>query len=194
MALASGTYWLVHSSVDWFWPYPAITAPIMALLGSACAPAILSLAPRRRGRWRTWLIAALAVLAISAVPPFLSERYVNDAYSGWRDDLDRAYSDLDRARTLNALSDAPLLAEGAIARAAGDDARALEAIREAAAKRPEEWAAHFLLAELQRESDPVAARSEIRIALELNPLSDRVRGFARELGVDPAGETAEASG
>ena len=38
VALASGTYWLVHASVDWFWPYPAITAPVMALLGSACAP------------------------------------------------------------------------------------------------------------------------------------------------------------
>ena len=38
-ALASGTYWIVHTSVDWFWPYPAITAPVLALLGSAAAPA-----------------------------------------------------------------------------------------------------------------------------------------------------------
>ena len=37
------------------------------------------------------------MLALSAVPPFLSERYVNDAYAGWREDLARAYDDLDQA-------------------------------------------------------------------------------------------------
>ncbi len=39
-ALAAGAYWLTHASVDWFWPYPAVTAPALALLGAAAAPAI----------------------------------------------------------------------------------------------------------------------------------------------------------
>jgi hypothetical protein len=37
-ALAAGAYWLVHSSYDWFWNYPAMTAPAICLLGAACAP------------------------------------------------------------------------------------------------------------------------------------------------------------
>ena len=40
VALAAGAYWLAHSSVDWFWTYPALTAPVFALLGAACAPAM----------------------------------------------------------------------------------------------------------------------------------------------------------
>lgn len=39
-ALAAGAYWLVHSSYDWFWNYPAMTAPVLCLLGAAIAPAV----------------------------------------------------------------------------------------------------------------------------------------------------------
>ena len=35
----------MHASLDWFWPYPALTAPVFALLGSACAPAIRARRP-----------------------------------------------------------------------------------------------------------------------------------------------------
>ncbi len=186
IALASGGYWLVHASVDWFWAYPALTAPVIALAGSACAPAVRALHRRSTRPWRGWLIGGLAVLAMSAIPPWLSERYVNDAYATWRVDLTRAYDDLNNARRLNALSDTPLLAEGAIARAAGDRERALVALREAADQRPEEWAAHYLLAELQARSDRAVARNEIRVALELNPLDARIQALATRLGVDPA--------
>lgn len=185
VALAVGSYWLVHASVDWFWPYPALTAPVLALAGSACAPALR--APGRAGgRRRGLLIVALAALALSAIPPWLAERHVNNAYAGWRTDLEGAYEDLDRAQQLNRLSDAPLLAEGAIARSSDDPERALSAFREAAELRPEEWATHYLLAETLADDDPSAARDEIRLALELNPLSDRVQALAARLGVDPA--------
>jgi tetratricopeptide (TPR) repeat protein len=183
IALAAGTYWLVHASVDWFWPYPAVTAPVLALLGAACAPAAArAVGPAGRAA-RAGVVAVVAVLALTAIPPFLSERYVNDAYAGWRDDLDRAYADLDRAADLNRLSDAPLLAEGAIAREAGDRERAITAFRAAAEKRPEEWAAHYLLAELLARSDPQAARAEIRIALELNPQGVDALELAEDLGI-----------
>ena len=191
IALASGSYWLVHVSVDWFWPYPAITAPVIALIGSACAPAVLAPGRRSTRRWRGWLIAALAVFVISAIPPLLAERFVNNAYASWRTDPSRAYADLERARQLNPLSDLPLLAEGAIARAEGDRERALEAFAEAARIRPEEFATHYLLAELQQDSDRLVARNEIRVALELNPLSEPVLELAAELGVDPASLSIE---
>jgi tetratricopeptide (TPR) repeat protein len=183
--LGSGAYWLIHASVDWFWSYPAVTGAMLALLGSACAPALATSAERASRAWRWLAIAGAAVLALSAVPPFLAERYVNQAYAGWRDDLQQAYDDLDAAASLNRLTDAPLLAEGAIAREVGDRERALAAFRAAEAKRPEEWATHHLLAGLLARSDPPAAREQIRLALELNPLGARSRALAEQLGVEP---------
>ncbi len=185
IALASGTYWLVHSSVDWFWAYPAVTAPAIMLAGAASAPGLVVLEDGRKRGWRPWLLVGLSLLAVSAVPPFLSERYVNDAYENWRVEPDRAYADLDRASDLNRLSDAPLLAEAAIAMAGGDRARALAALGEATELRPEEYAGHYLLAELQAKQNPDLARDEILIALELNPLDEQVQTLARDLGLDP---------
>jgi tetratricopeptide (TPR) repeat protein len=189
IALTCGAYWLAHASIDWFWAYPAISAPVLALLGSACGAAMRTPDPARRGRVRPWIIAGAVVLALSVVPFFLSERYVNDAYAEWRSDLNRAYDDLDRAQTLNPLSDTPLLAEGAIADAAGDRERALAAFRQAAEDRPEEWAAHYLLAELLADERPELARSELERARELNPLSSEVQELGRELRAAPQAES-----
>lgn len=185
IALAAATYWLVHASIDWLWAYPALTAPTFALLGAAAAPGLPTVAhpPMRLGRGL--LLAGLAVLALSAIPPFLSKRYVNRAFDGWRSDLERAYQDLDRARSLNPLSDSPLLAEGAIARAAGDRGRALRAFREATAERPEEWAGHYVIAVLLIDTDRRTARAEAAVALELNPLDSGVRAVAQRLGLEP---------
>ena len=183
IALASGGYWFVHASVDWLWPYPAITAPVLALAGSACAPALRALHRQSTRSWRGWVFGGLAVLAVSAIPPWLSQRYVNDAYATWRTDLTRAYDDLANARRLDALSTTPLIAEGAIARAAGDPDRALVALRRAAEERPEEWVTHYLLAELQATTNRAVARNEIRVALELNPLDAQIQDLALRLGV-----------
>ena len=195
IALASATYWLVHTSVDWFWPYPAVTAPVIALLGAAVAPAVRTQARRAGLRWRRGVaIGAIALLALSAVPPFLAQRYVNDAYASWRTDLDRAYDDLDQARSLNKLTDLPDLAEGSIASAAGDRERALAAFRAAEQQRPEEWATHYLLANIERHTDRQAAIAQIQQALRLNPLDTDIAALAEKLGVDPAtGEVARAA-
>ena len=39
-ALAVGSYWFAHASVDWFWPYAAITLPAPFVIGAAAAPAL----------------------------------------------------------------------------------------------------------------------------------------------------------
>jgi hypothetical protein len=174
IALAAGSYWLAHASIDWLWAYPAITAPVIALLGSACAARVMTPKSAGFGAGRYSIAAAAVVLAISMVPPFLSERYVNSAYADWRVDLPQAYEDLDRARALNPFAHAPLLAEGAIADAAGDRGRAIAAFRDAAEERPEEWGAHFLLAELLARDQPQLARHELDAARELNPNSPEI--------------------
>jgi len=182
-AVAIGTYWLLHSSVDWFWVYPAITAPVLALLGSACAPTMLAAGARPPRRTRRWpMVAALVAFALTAIPPLLSQRYVDRAYETWREQPERAYEDLDRAATLNPLTDSPILAEGAIALAAGDEERALAAFREAVERRPQTWAAHHLIAKLLADTNRAAAAEAIRAAQELNPLSERVRALAEKVG------------
>ncbi len=181
-ALAAGTYWLAHSSLDWFWPYPAVTAPVFALLGSACAPAVRVDRPAPARSWSRLALAAAAIaLAVSTVPPFLSQRYTDDAYDSWQADPARAYRDLDRARSLNPLSVEPLLAEGAIARASGDRRRAIEAFREAVAKRPEEWVSYYLLAVLHQRDDPALARREVKAAHARDPHNAEVAALADEL-------------
>ena len=173
-ALTVGAYWLVHASLDWFWPYAGVTAPVFALLGSASAPT--PGAPDGRGPTAVRRLAAGAacLLAISVVPPYLAERYVDAAYADWRDDLEQAQTDLDRARDLNPLSIDPLLARGAILFAADEDEAALAAFAEASEERPEEWATHYFLSLLQIRTDPRAARDELALALELNPRSGQL--------------------
>jgi hypothetical protein len=180
-AVTAGTYWLLHTSVDWFWPYPGITAPVLALLGSACAPALRAGDGAPRGHGRRLLAVGAVVLAVSAVPPFLSARYVNNAYDEWTSDPSRAYGDLDRARSLNPLSVTPILAEGAIARADGDRRRAIRAFREAAEERPQEWAAHYLLARLYARRSPRLAREEIAIAHRQDPHNPDVDALRQTL-------------
>jgi hypothetical protein len=179
-ALAAGAYWLAHSSLDWFWPYPAVTAPVFALLGAACYAGAQEPAGEP-GPWRRIAPVAAVLLALSLVPPFLSERYVDAAYDGWRDDPQGASDDLDRARSLNSLSLEPLLAEGAIAREDGRAEDALAAFEEAADERPEEWAAHYFIALLTRQTDPERARAEFEMARDLNPYSKDIERLADTL-------------
>jgi hypothetical protein len=180
-SLTAATYWLFHSSLDWFWPYPALTAPVFALVGSACAPALSSGERRPPGRGRLLVAAGAVLLAVSTVPPFLSQRYVNDAYDVWRSDPGRAYADLDRARSLNPLSVDPILAEGAIARANGDRARAIHAFGDAIERRPQEWVSYYLLAVLHQRDDPRLARRELAAARARDPHNVEVRALAEKL-------------
>jgi hypothetical protein len=126
-------------------------------------------------------VAGALVLAISLVAPFLSERYVDSAFSSWRQDPAGSNEDLERARSLNRLSDQPLLAAGATARARGEDERAIAAFEEAAELRSEEWVAHYLLATLHLDSSPRKAAAELAIAAELNPLSRRVAALRERI-------------
>lgn len=188
-ALTATAYWLTHSSIDWFWTYAAVSAPVFMLLGAASAPSIC--APRqRRGSGRTVVVVAAAVLAVSLVPPYLSERYTNNAYRSWRSDLGQAFADLDRARSLNPLAEEPWLAEGVIARESGDAERELEAFRGAAEERPEEWAIHYFLALAYLDGEPNLARRELDVALELNPLSDRLKGLDERVSAAQARRAA----
>ena len=178
-ALAAGAYWLAHASIDWFWPYPAVTAGALALLGAASGPSLLTGAARPGGRRA--LIAGIGVFIALLVPPMLSELLVERSFDTFRTDPDQAYEDLDLARDLNPLSDQPALSEGAIALALDDRERSIAAFREAIREHPEEYAGHYFLAKLFARTDPDQARAELAAVEELNPLEPKIDAIRRQI-------------
>jgi Tetratricopeptide repeat/O-Antigen ligase len=180
-ALAAGADWLFHSSYDWFWYYPALTAVAIFLLGAAAGPGLSAGAGvPRPARIATATIAGAVLLL--AVPLYLSDRYTDRAYDEWRADRDAAYRDLDRAADLNPYIDRPLLAKGLIAGRTDDTGTALEAYREALDRQPDNYAGHYLLARLLSRLDrPVAAAAEMNAAHRLNPLDPTISGLREEM-------------
>ena len=139
-ALTAGGYWLVHASLDWFWTYAAVTAPVCALMGSACAPA--TLAPASRSGDRKWLMAALVLFALTLDASVPQPTASTSDDSTWRSDPVRAYSDLDKPAPLD-----PLTAEPCSPRARSRVSRAMNPPSPPSGgreKRPDEWASPLL--------------------------------------------------
>ena len=184
-ALTSGAYLLVHASYDWFWHYPAVTAPVIFLLGAAAAPG-LTAAAGGLGDWRRWVaVGAVAFALLLAVPLFLAERYADRAYDAYPADPAGAISDLDRAADLDPYDPQPLYAKGVIESKGGRTADAAATFREAIDREPVNYAGHYFLARELVKSDPGQARAEVSEAMRLNPFDLRSRALARRLGLKP---------
>jgi tetratricopeptide (TPR) repeat protein len=142
-------YWLVHGSVDWLWELPALATAAFALLGlSAALSANESNGTRENGRRprKALLIVPLALVAtVSYAGPWLSARYTDAASGVWRADPALASKQLDRARSLNPLSDTPDLVAGTIAGRRHDYPGMRAAYTRALARNPLGWYAHFEL-------------------------------------------------
>jgi len=173
-ALAAGAYWLAHASIDWFWPYPAVTAGALTLLGAASGPSLVAAAGAVRPGLRLARIAVVGVFIALLIPPMLSELLVERSFDNFRTDPEQAYEDLELARDLNPLSDKPALSEGAIALALDDRARSIDAFREAIRERPEEYAGHYFLAKIYARTDPDQARVELAAVEEMNPFEPQI--------------------
>jgi hypothetical protein len=181
--LAAAAYWLLHASVDWFWSYPAVTAPVMFGLGAAAAPVCLRADSNELARpWRFGLAGAAALIAVSMVPFFLSETYANRGIRTGTADPDVAYTDLRRAVDLNPLTSFPLIGEAIIAQKEGDRERALSALDEAESRNPDDWQPYYLEAQLLKTVDKSRARVALARARALNPLDEDVTGLSQELG------------
>lgn len=178
--IVSGAYWLVHSSYDWFWHYPAVTAPVIFLLGAGAAPALHSTA-RALGRARFAPIVLLVLLALGVVPFFLAERYTDRALGEWRTSPAAAYGDLDRAASLNPYDLEPLLIKGAIAAREGDPQLALSAFEGARARVPQSYAPYYFIASELQRSNPRLARRELAKAMVLDPREPQVIALQRRL-------------
>ncbi len=177
-------YWLLHGSVDWFWEFPALTAPALACLGLGAAlaagPPGASPSTRRGGARRVALVGGLAAFTILAAAsyalPWLAARDLEQAARSWSTDRTVAYSRLERARKLNFLSDKPDVLAGAIARQLGEPDRARAAFLRALQRNPSNWYAHVELASLDLAAGSFArARRRLERASTLNPLEPTIR-------------------
>jgi O-antigen ligase/polysaccharide polymerase Wzy-like membrane protein/tetratricopeptide repeat protein len=167
---AAGVYWLVHSTVDWTWSFPALSLPAVVLIGVAATP--------ERGRTLRPLaavpmgVAALALAVLAFVPPWLSDRYTNLAYGHPA----QAASDLRRARRLDPLSTAPYEAEAALARPPAN----IPPLQAAVRKEPRQVDLRFELGQAYlRAGRKQAAVRELEAALKLDPHSEEVQSALR---------------
>jgi hypothetical protein len=180
--LAAAAYWLLHASVDWFWSYPAVTAPVVFALGAAAAPACRRSDSTELARpWRLGLAAAAGLVALSMVPFFLSETYANRGVRTGTADPDAAYTDLHRSADLDPLTSFPLIGEAVIAEDEGDRRRALSALDEAESRNPDDWQPYYMEAQLLKTVDKARARAALARARSLNPLDEDVAGLTQEL-------------
>jgi hypothetical protein len=181
-------YWLIHSAGDWFWLFPAVSAPAFAWLGMAARvgaggapdgppPA----APRQVAAWAL-TAAVLLFSAASFGLPWAAARDVEIASESWGADPEAAYDRLERARKLNFLSARPDLVAGAIAAREGDRARVRESFTQALDRAPGDWYPLLELGVLDSiEGDRAAAISRLRAAREANPRDPLIRETLRRV-------------
>jgi len=176
--LAGSGYWLLHSSIDWFWEFPAVTGPGLALLALGGAPAAIArpeLGRRTRERLSALArvggaaAAALAAATVLAVP-WVAVRLTDQALA--LGPTHQAYDLLHTAARLNPFSEQPALAEAVIAGASRDrgfrtERRALHAALE---RDPFDWYPHLMLGIIAgQEHRPTVARAELAQAHRLSP-------------------------
>jgi tetratricopeptide (TPR) repeat protein len=163
--------WVTYGSIDWLWEIPAVGAPAMAALGLAAGlgPRDGALAPVSPGT-RIVLIAAACAAALSYALPALSAREVDGAARDWSRDSAAALRRLERARTLNPLSDKPDLVAGLLARRAGDHEQARRSFLKALDRDARSWNVHVEVALLDlRDGRRTAALRRLERARALNP-------------------------
>jgi O-antigen ligase len=200
--LAVVVYFLLHASFDWLDEIPALAAPAIGLafvglavarppraseqraFGEGAAGRASPAARRRHAAARVGVVlgpVALAAAALVAlVPPYLSQRYVGQALSGWKVDSAGSFRDLNRAAALNPLSSVPRMTEGTIAVSLGRDGRARRSFGQAL-EIEQLWYPHMELALLDAQAGRFRlARREISAASRLSrkdPFIAEARGL-----------------
>jgi hypothetical protein len=170
-------YWFVHSIGDWFWAFPALSAPIFAWLGIGmrleAERATLALPQWAKG-WAAPVAvgsaAALLFAIASMVLPWMAAIDVNKAAASWGENPRAAFDRLDQARKLNFLSARPYLVEGSIAAKLGEDRRVRSAFERALERDPRSWYAEIELATLDGiEGNKQSALARLDRVAALNP-------------------------
>jgi len=129
-------------------------------------------------------LGALALIAAAALAlPYLAEREVAAASSGWPDDPARAFARLDRAANLNPLSSRPELVAGVIALQLGRSRAAEQRFSRALERDGGDWFAFFGRGlALSARGDRARARIQYARARSLDPAEPLVREALDRVG------------
>jgi O-antigen ligase len=179
-ALVCAAAWLVHATIDWLWELPALAAPAMACLGliaglSVTAGAHSGPALRRVRLGRAAAAAVAIVAAASYALPALAAHEIERAVLRVGTDPAAALRGLERARSLNPLSDRADVIGGALALEAGDLPRARRSFQRALARDAQNWYPEAVLAVIDlREGRRTAALARLSRARRMNPLEPAI--------------------
>jgi hypothetical protein len=182
-------YWLVHGTLDRFWEFPALSGPALAGLGVGIAvargvkeDAEVPASPVARGRVLVVACAGGLLLAMSVVPPWLSQRDHRAAIAAAETNPEAALERLDRAAELNRLSPAPDRTAGLIELRRGHYDAAVHEFRQAFERDPGDSDLHFLLGLAESKAGrPRQAIRSAREALTLAPRDHVAEAVLREL-------------
>ena len=188
--LAVGAYFVVHASLDWVDEIPALAVAGFGLPFVALALARLdgdeAGADGREAAARTRLSHLPAVVLVIfsmvvLVPPWFAVRYTERAFARPAADAAESYRDLDRAKSLNPLSQAPASAEGTLSVRLGRTARARRAFHESL-DRERTWYPYFELALLDAQGRHFgAARRNIGRAASLSGSDELIAGIRKKI-------------
>jgi hypothetical protein len=175
-ALVSAAAWLAHATIDWQWELPALGAPAMACLGIVAArPGQPRAGPLVARRLRIAATVVAAAAAASYALPGLAAREIERGVAGWDRDPGAARERLERARTLNPLSDRADVIAGTLALEDGDVARSGRAFRRAAGRDAGNWYAQAQLGIVAlRQGRREAAIAALARAQRMNPNEDEI--------------------
>jgi tetratricopeptide (TPR) repeat protein len=182
-------YWLAHGSLDRFWEFPGLAGAALAGLGLGIAVARSPNDGAERAgsllRGRRALVAACAcaaLLAVSIVPPWLSDREQERAIEVARANPDEGVNRLDRAAKLNPLSPAPYKTAALVELRRGRYAAAARELRRAFERDSGDPDLYLLLGLAEAElGRPRHALSLVAEARRLAPRDDVAPGVLREL-------------
>jgi hypothetical protein len=181
VAIVCFGYWLIHGAVDWFWEFAGLGAIAFALLGAAASAARVQTRAFARPSGLPLIFVPLGLAALGSFGlPWLSARDMAQAEGMWRTDTPAAYRALDRARTLNPLTEEPDLVAALIAAQKGDRVQMERSLLRSKERLPQNWYVHFELGLLYGvEHKRALSLAELELARRLDP-GEPVIGIIRE--------------
>ena len=178
--------WALHAGIDWDWEMPALTLPVIALLGAACARQPTGGGARFSPGRLPRLLAGLGILLLIATPirVGLSQRHLEQSLAAFRqqDCATAAREALSAAEMLNSRAPAFELLGYCDARR-GRHALAQRMLKAAQRRDPGSWDLHYGSA-LVRSVGGRDPRPELRRARRLNPLEDAVEDALERMDSD----------
>jgi tetratricopeptide (TPR) repeat protein len=182
-------YWLAHGSLDRFWEFPGLAGAALAGLGLGIAVARSpdegagpTAALLRGRRALAAACACAALLVVSIVPPWLSDRQHERAIDVAAANPDEAVDRLDRAAELNPLSPAPYKTAALVELRRGRYDAAARELRRAFERDSGDPDLYLLLGLAESElGRPRRALSLVAEARRLAPRDDVAPGVLREL-------------